>query len=412
MLQFKYQAKNSRGEIVHGTLRAESEGDAYQELSRQGFFPMAIEVFRDRDSQSKEKKSFFKLPQSWLSKRVSPRELASFFDHFAILLTSGFPVLRCLELIKRQTKNIVLQNALDQISKDIQGGMKLSESLANFPTIFPSTVPGAVQAGEASGKLDEVFLALTKTFEAEAELRSKVTATLVYPAFVTVFGIFTVFFVMTFIVPKLMVFFETWEHPLPLPTKILLGISILFKKGLGALLFILMAVGFFYWRKATRETKMSLIMRSFGSIGFIKSILFLSDFVPMTRTWSLLLKSGVPILESIRITETVVADPNLRKSLRQISAKVAQGSTLSECLYEAQIFPELAITFISVGEESGSLDVAFGRVAQYYERELDQKLKVITTLLEPILILVVGLGICFIVLSLLLPIFEINLMAQ
>ncbi len=408
---FRYQAKNNRGEIVHGTIQAESESHAYQQLFAQGHFPMAIELEKSRP-EKKEKPIFKKFRSTLPSTGVSARELAGIFDHFSVLLSSGFPVLKSLELIRKQVKNPVLANALDQISKDIQVGVKLSEAISNFPMIFPATVSGAVQAGEASGKLDFIFSELAKTFEAEAELRSKIVSTLVYPAFVTVFGLLTVFFVMTFIIPKLMVFFETWDHPLPLPTKILLWMSSLFTHGFGIILFAFLIAGYFFWRRLTREQKMSVVSRLTRRIPFMRSLLFLADFVPLARTWALLLKSGVPILESIRISETVVSDSNFRKALRQISKRVAEGSTLSECLLDARLFPELAVTFLSVGEETGSLDTAFERVAQFYEREMDQKLKVVTTLLEPILILVVGLGICFIVLSLLLPIFEINLLAQ
>ena len=356
--------------------------------------------------------SFSKFQAALSNRNVSARELAGIFDHLSVQLTAGFPILKSLELARKQARHPVLASALEQISKEIQVGTKLSDTIANFPLIFPATVSGAVHAGEASGKLDFVFAELAKSFEAEAELRSKIISVLVYPVFVSVFGVFTVVFVMTFIIPKLMIFFETWDHPLPLPTRVLLWSSSLFTHGLGFVLFVLLLIGYFFWRRQDRQQKISIAARSTRRIPFFRSLLFLADFVPLTRTWSLLLKSGVPLLESIRISENVVADLGLRKSLREISKHVAQGSTLSDSLSEAQIFPELAVTFISVGEESGSLDAAFARVAHYYEKELDQKLKIMTTLLEPVLILLVGLGICFIVLSLLLPIFEINLLAQ
>ena len=410
MQRFKYQAKNARGEIAHGTVQADSESHAYQQLTSQGFYPMSIS--EEKASESVSKKSPLVKSNFLKSKNVSVRELAGFFDHFAILLNSGFPVLKSLEMVGRQTKNPVLYNAIDQIAKDIQVGSKLSESMANFPTIFPPTVPGAVQAGEASGKLDFIFSELAKTFEAQAELRSKISAALVYPVFVSIFGLLTVFFVMTFIVPKLMIFFETWEAPLPLPTRILMGISTLFTHGFGFVLFGILIGLYVAWRRLSREKKIRLLASATQSIPFARSIFFLADFVPLSRTWALLLKSGVPLLEAIRVSESVVASPVIRKSLKEIASRITQGARLGEAMIDSNIFPELALSFLSVGEESGSLDQAFDRVAQFYEREMDQKLKVLTTLLEPILILLVGLGICFIVLSLLLPIFEINMIAQ
>ncbi len=408
---FKFEAKNSRGEIVRGKLEADTEGQAYQQLSTQGFFPMSLEILRPQ-SASKENRSFAGKLHSMRGHRVSVRELAGVFEHMSILLSSGFPVLKCLQMVEHELRNPLLANAVSQVIKDIQLGTKLSEAMSNFPTVFPPTVNGAVQAGEASGKLDEIFSELARAFEAEAELRGKIKAALIYPAFVSLFGLVTVFFVMTFIVPKLLIFFETWDHPLPLPTRILLGISSLFQKGLGVALAALIGIGIFAWRRLNREKRIALISNLTKAIPFIQSVLFLSDFVPLARTWSLLLKSGVPILESMRITESVVADLRLRRSLKRVSDQVVKGSSLTQSLREEKIFPALALSFLAVGEESGGLDTALQRIAQFYERELDQKLKFMTTLLEPILILLVGLGICFIVLSLLLPIFEINMLAQ
>lgn len=408
---FQFQAKNSRGEVVQGTLQAESEGHAYQQLSGQGYFPMLIEPAK-AGSESKQKRSFLQKFRAFSTHKVTSRELARAFDHLAILTRSGFPILKCIELVQKQVQNSVLINAFDQVAKEVQGGTKLSDAISNFPTIFPAVVVGAVQAGEASGKLDYVFSELSRSFESEADLRAKIGAALVYPTFVTLFGIFTVFFVLTFIVPKLIVFFQTWDHPLPLPTRILLGISSLLTHGLGVVLIFLLIAFLLVWRRLSREKKISILTSATKVVPFLQSIFFLVDFVPLARTWSLLLRSGVPILESMRIVESIVSNLNLRKSLKQVSDRMVQGSRLSESLFDAKIFPDLALSFVLVGEESGGLDVSFERIAQFYERELEQKLKVVTTLLEPILILVVGLGICFIVLSLLLPIFEINMLAQ
>ena len=409
---YRFEAKNNRGEVVQGTLQAESESSVYQQLSGQGYYPLSISVVREKTTQKKKSSLANLIPASSQKKRVSPRELATFFDHLSLLLASGFPLLRSVDLTRRQVRNSTLANALEQISRDIQVGTKLSESLVNFPLIFPPAVSGAVQAGEATGKLDFIFQELAKAYEAEAELRAKITQALVYPGFVISFGILTVAFILTFIIPKLMVFFETWEHELPLPTRILLGASHLFSHGaglgiLGGLLALAVLMG-----RMERARRFALIAGAVRKLPLFNSLLFLGDFVPLVRTWSLMLKSGVPLLEALRIAENVVADPVMRTALRQASAQVNQGSTLTDALSETRLFPELALNFISVGEESGNLGQVCERVSVFYERELDQKLRVFTTLLEPVLILAVGLGIGFIVLSMLLPIFEINLMAQ
>ncbi len=411
--RYQFEAKNSRGEVVRGTLEAESEAAVYQKLTSQGFFPLSIQADTKKSAPQKAPSLFKAKRFEWKTgKKVSARDLANIFDHLSLLLVSGFPLLKSLQLVKKQVRHPTLTAALDHMAADIQSGIKLSEAVANFPNIFPPTVSGAVQAGEASGKLDVVFAELSKSFEAEAELRAKITQALAYPLFVMLFGVVTVILIMTFIIPKLMVFFETWEHPLPLPTRILLSLSQLFTNGLGFAALGVLIAAILAWNRMGRQAKQALVASIVKKVPTFNSLFFLADFVPLARTWSLLLKSGVSLIDSIKITEQVVMDPALRASLKQVAMQVSQGSTLSSSIDETRMFPELVTSFLTVGEESGNLDKIFERIAVFYERELDRKLRLGTTLLEPVLILVIGLGIGFIVLSLLLPIFEINLLAQ
>jgi len=409
---YQFEAKNNHGEIVRGTLQAESESAVYQKLTSQGYFPLSIHA-ETKKAESKKAPLLFKAKSfNWHRKKVSPRELANIFDYLSLLLVSGFPLLKSLQLVKRQVRHPVLSAALDNIAADIQSGVKLSEAISNFQNIFPPAVSGAIQAGEASGKLEIVFSELGKSFEFEAELRAKVGQALAYPLFVMFFGVVTVILILTFIIPKLMVFFETWEHPLPLPTRILLVSSQLFTHGIGFAALGGIVLGIVAWNRLSLLRKQAIISSIVKKIPGANELFFLSDFVPLARTWALLLKSGVPLIDSIKIVEQVVVDPNIRASLKQVTMQVSQGSTLSSSIEDTHMFPELVTNFLTVGEESGNLDKIFERIAIFYERELDRKLRFVTTLLEPVLILVIGLGIGFIVLSLLLPIFEINLLAQ
>lgn len=409
---YQFEAKNNRGEVVRGTLEADSEASVYQQLADKGYFPLFIQAATKKSAPTTVPTLLKTKKIDWRSRKVSPRDLGNIFDHLSLLLISGFPLLKSLHLVKRQVRNPTLSAALDHISADIQSGIKLSEAIANFPNVFPPTVSGAVQAGEASGKLDIVFAELAKSFEAEAELRGKIGQAMAYPIFVLIFGIVTVILIMTFIIPKLMIFFETWEHPLPLPTRILLTASQFFTHGFGLIALAVLAVGIVLWGRLHRVAKQALIASIVKKIPAANSLYFLFDFVPLARTWSLLLKSGVSLIDSIKIADQVVMDPALRSALKQVATQVSQGSTLSSAIEETGMFPELLTSFLTVGEESGNLDKIFDRIALFYERELDRKLRLGTTLLEPVLILTIGLGIGFIVLSLLLPIFEINLLVQ
>lgn len=343
---------------------------------------------------------------------VPPQALADFFDHLSILLASGIPLLQALEFIKRTTKNKKLLPAIEGISSSISAGAHLSEALAQFPAVFDHVVLGMIKAAEASGHLEKICQELTRSFTQRAELRSRITQALAYPTLVAIAGIVTVCVLIVFVVPKLAAVFELWDAPLPLITRILLGFSSFMAHGgfIGVIgfIFVFIIVLSFLNPKLKRRMSFVLITRT----PFLNDLFFLRDFVHLTRTWGMLLKSGVPLIAAIRSSKDVLWNLEIRKVMNVLQEKVLRGSRFEEIIQDVPWFPELAKSFLAIGATSGTLDESFEKIANFYERELDRKLKLMSTLLEPLLILAIGLVVGFLVISLLLPIFDMSLVVQ
>lgn len=343
------------------------------------------------------------------SARVPPQALADFFDHLATLLASGISLLTALDFVRGATRNKRLAQSIEAISAKIRSGSQFSEALAEEPDVFDRVICGMVKAAEASGQLEAILKELAQSFAKQAEMRDRFLQAMAYPLFVAFFGVVTVCVLLVFVVPKLTAIFDLWDTPLPFVTRILLGISRFLTHG-GFLVLIGAAVGTMLFlasigQERRRQGSVAVLSRT----PFLNRLLFLTDFVRLTRTWGMLLRSGVPLIEAIRSSEDVLLAPKLKAALGQVREKTTRGSSLQDTIREEAWMPELAKSFLSVGEETGTLDQSFDKIANFYERELDRRLKLLSTFLEPLLILAIGLVVGFLVISLLLPIFEMSL---
>ena len=347
-----------------------------------------------------------------LGRSVSQQALADFFDHLSILLASGIPLLQALELIKKATKNHTLSQATEDCLSAVRSGARFSDALALHPRIFNHVVLGMIKAAEASGSLEIVCRELNRSFTQSAELKNRLVQALAYPAIIAVAGIATVCILVVFVVPKLAAVFELWDAPLPLVTQLLLGLSSFMSRGGFVVLigFVLLLVILMRFARPQLGRQMGRVLIT--RTPFLKDLFFLIDFVHLTRTWGMLLRSGVPIIGAVRSARDVLWNLDLKSALNDLEEKVLRGVHFEEAIRDIQWFPELAKSFLSIGATSGTLDQSFDKVAFYYERELDRKLKLAATLLEPLLILAIGLIVGSLVISLLLPIFEMSLMVR
>lgn len=409
MPQFSYRAKKGPKEVVEGVLEAESRYAAISRLTSMDLFPIKVEEKGHMD----EKKGALpiSLPSS-TGGRIGSKELAVFERQLADLIDAGLPLLRALEVLQEQTEHRAMKGMLSGLIEDVRSGKPLSEGMSRFSKVFNSMTVSMVHAGEIGGILNTVLSRLADFAEKDQEMRSKIRSAMAYPIFLCLMGVLTIVVLMVFVIPKLMPVFEDIGQGLPLPTAILLGVSS-FLRGYW---WILVGVGvlggvLFRRRLQTKEGRksfdqMRMTLPLFGPL--VKK----SEIARFSRTLSALLGNGVPVLQSLRITSDGVGNVILRDELRKVFEEISRGQQLGDCMKKSPLFPPFVVNMIVVGEQGGTLERALDKVADAYEREVDRAVKMMTSLLEPAMILVMGSLVGFIVMAMLLPIFSINLAAQ
>ena len=405
MPMYKYRAKKGPLEVIDGTLEAASEKEAVERVSQLGLLPLRVE--ESARLAEAEKKSVLVEP---LGGKIRAREITIFSRQLASLLRSGVPILSSLNIIAEQSDNTRLKTVLRTVSNSVKDGSTFSSSLSQYPNVFSSLYVAMVRTGENSGVLSEVLLRIAEHRAKQEETLSRFRMALAYPILMIVVGIGTIVFMLTYVMPRLMNIFINLGQNLPLPTRIMIGVSRALSNwwlwvGLG--LFIVVAR-----RQAKTEAAKVVVGRLSLRVPLFGSFVLKNELSRFCRTLELLLKSGIPILKSIEVAVPVVNNEVIRSKLRDSHKELEQGGSFGKSLKASKVFPLFMTNLLIVGEESGRLTEALAEVAATYERDTDETIKVMTNLLEPLLILVMGLIVGFIVVAMLLPIFEINMMAR
>ena len=406
MRNFIYKAKDSRKEMITGTLEAETEQEALAKLSQMGYFPLSIE----REQASSEGQSeplslgFFN--------RIRRRDMTLFTRQLADLLESGLPLMRALDVLWEQTENRRLQEVLAGLVSQVREGKSFSEALALYPKIFSHLYVNMVKAGEVGGMLSEVLARLAEFGEKEEELRAKVHAAMAYPLLILFVGMVTVAVLLIFVVPKLVSLFHDVGQILPLPTRILIEVS----QGLVNYWWVLLSVvalSVFLLRRGRLSQRIRLTIDGvklrlpvWGSL--IKKV----EIASFARSLATLLSHGAPILQAMQVVILATENELLKGEFKRIGEQLKGGTTLSQEIRRGRLFPPLVTNMVAVGEEAGTLDRSLLKIADTYEREADRAMKLMTSLVEPVMILVMGSIVGFIVISMLMPIFEIDLLAR
>jgi len=399
MPAYTYRARDRQGELLSATIEAENELSAAISLRALGYSVIAIE----KEAQIKARFSDF-----WQRIRKTHHyELIFFSRQLASLLKSGIAITVALSSIAEQTKNKLLKETLSAVLKDIQAGTSFSEALAKHPDIFSDLFVSMVKVGETAGMLDEVLDRVAQLSMQEMEVKTRIKSAMTYPIILVTVAIIIVSFLLINIIPKFVVVFETYEAKLPLATQILLGVSFLLRR-LYFLFIAAVGIFIFWFRKYIRTEKgrykvdfYLLRLPFFGQL-YLKLIV-----ARFSRTLGALVKSGVPILEALHVTEKTVRNSVISRVIDNIHSAISEGQPLAEPFKASGVFPATVIQMVSLGEKSGKLNQMLIEVAQFYDREVDYTIKNITTALEPLLLLGMGLMVAFIALSVLLPIFNL-----
>lgn len=407
MTIYKYSAKKDPQNTVEGRIEAASEKEAVEKISLLGYTPIEIE----QESQAREL-SIGHLLKTAL--RLRSREITIFSRQLASLLKSGVPILKSLNIISEQSENHSFKGILKNIYKEIEDGATFSSVLAQYPAIFSPLYIAMIRAGEDSGALPEVLLKIADYRAKQEDMVSRMRMAMAYPILMACVGIGTVIFMLSFVMPRLMGLYKDMQQTLPLPTKILLSIS----RGLQQwwvwiylfliLFFILLIINRYLRTKAGRIA-FSLFQLHIPVIG---TLVLKAELARFSRTLELLLRSGIPIIKAITITIPVLGNELIKNQFYTSFKDLEQGGSLGRSLKNSKLIPLFMSNLIIVGEESGKLDQALTELAGSYERDTDEAIRIMGSLLEPLMILGMGLIVGFIVVAMLLPIFEINVMVR
>ena len=406
MPTYHYKAKKG-AEAVEGRIEADSEKAAVEKLSLSGYLPIRVELeISDTKDSAKPVRTLIKSKG-----RVQSKEITLFSRQLASLLKSGVPILKALDIILEQSENPYLKYVLGNIHKEIKEGATFSSAFKNYPKIFPAIYIAIIHSGEDSGSLPDALLRIAEYRAKQEEIISRVRMALAYPVLMALVGSGTIIFMLTFVMPRLLRLFSNMGQSLPLPTRVLMALS----SGLLQWwwLIILSLIGLVLFVRSQLKTEAGKMAWSALELKlplFGKFILK-AELSRFSRTLELLIKNGITILRAIDVAIPVLNNEIIKKQLRLSYKDMEQGGSFGGSLKKSGLFPAFMSNLIIVGEESGRLEGALSEVASSYERDTDERIKTMANLLEPLMILGMGLVVGFIVVAMLLPIFEINVMS-
>jgi len=402
---YEYQALDKKGKNIKGIIDAESELQVRSKLRSSGKYPVSIKVSRGRSGITGRKSDtigFFE--------RVRSDEINVMTRQLATLLGADIPLIQALTSLVDQTGNTALKKVIAQIRESVNEGHTLTQALGEHSKLFPSVYVNMVRAGEASGSLDVVLEKLADFGEKQEVLKGRLRAALIYPIFMAFIGTGILFILITYIVPNITQVFSEMDKVLPLPTLFLIGLSEFLKSyWWGVLIVCCLAIFGLRWivQNPYGRSIWDLAKLKSPVIGKVIQKVILARFA---STLGSLLGSGVGLMTSMKIVHTLVDNVHVSAVIDEAMVQIQKGQNMADSLSSSVWFPPMFVQMIAVGEQSGSLEGMLQKVAKAYEREVEVSIVGMTSLIEPIMIVAMGAAVGFVVLSILLPIFEMNQM--
>lgn len=395
MITFKYKVMNKEGEKIEGKYEANSENEVMEFLSDNGYYPLKIEEISSGVNMEFN-----------FSRKVKLKDLAVFCRQFYTMLTAGVPIIRCLEILSVQIENNKLRKATREVSEEVEKGGILSEAMKKHKDVFPELLVSLVASGEASGNLDAIMLRMSTHYEKDSKINSKVKSAFIYPIVLGFASVGAVIFILVYVMPTFIAIFNQTGTVLPWSTRLLLGISdgikndwlfiIIFMVIIVAALKIFLKTnkGLLIW--GTLKLKLPILKK-------LNRMIVISRF---TRTLSTLIVSGLTLVESLEIVSTVVGNRAAENALLKIRDDVVRGESLNSSMRQSDMFTEMLYAMVQIGEETGMLDDILNKTADFYDDELEAVIQASVALLEPVLIIIMGIVIGFLVGSIMLPMFD------
>ena len=397
---YLYKVRDKQGKVLEGSLEADSTTLVANKLRQMGYVPLAIDKKNTAGLQRELSIPFFK-PKAKL------KDIAIFSRQFATMINSGLSLLRSLYILEEQTDNKYLAGVLRDVRQDVEKGTSLSQALSRHPKTFNRLYVAMVRAGETGGVLDSVLLQLADTIEKQVALRSKIKSAMTYPVAVLSLVILIVTAMLLFIVPTFKALYKDLGGTLPLPTRLLIGVSSGLTKFLPIVIIVDVAMVMGFKRWIATEKGRGIWDRVKLRIPLFGKLVHKTAVTRFARTLSSLLRAGVPILEALEITSETVGNHVFELAVKDAQEGVKTGEPLAKRLGDHHIFPPMVIQMTAVGEETGAVDTMLDKIADFYDQEIESMVASLTSLLEPLLITVLGGAVGSMVISLYMPMFNI-----
>jgi type IV pilus assembly protein PilC len=392
---FQWSGKTPKGTIEKGELTANSRDEVLAYLRKQKIVPTVV---------TQKKKAAFSFGQG----RVKDKDIVVFTRQFATMIDAGLPLVQALEILAKQTENKTLAGVIEQVKIDVEGGSTYADALKKHPKVFSELYSNMVAAGESGGILDTILNRLAGYIEKSMKLKSKVKGAMIYPAVIVTVAILVIWVIMVKVVPTFATMFARMGGVLPLPTRIIIVISN-FLSGPGGLLVAGFIIGMVIFivlvRRSDKGKKVTdTILLKLPIFGMLLRKVAVSKF---TRTLGTLIGSGVPILEGLDITAKTSGNKVVEEEVYAVRQGVSEGKTIAEPLSESKVFPPMVTQMISVGESTGAIDTMLNKISDFYDDEVDQAVNNLTALMEPVIMVFLGVTVGFIVVAMYMPIFKL-----
>ncbi len=398
MNRYNYKAKDKAGRLVTGEVEASSVADAARLVRGKGLFVISVS-------------GKFESPLSIIKKireRITPGDVATFTRQLSTMINAGLPITEALLILRSQSKGSI-QKVVAQILADVEAGESLSDSMKKHPKVFSKTYIALVKSGEVGGVMDQVLLRLADTLEKQQEFSGKVKGALIYPAIIIVGMLIVSLIMMIFVIPRLTTLYSEFNAKLPLPTRVLIGLSnflitywFLFLAAIGVGLYIFNL----YRATPAGKRKIDELLFKIPIFGDLQRQIILTE---LTRTLSLMVGAGVPILEALNITSEVVSNTLISDALKDSSRQVEKGFPIAfSFARHPEAFPFILSQMVAVGEETGKMDEVLTKISHIFEVESDERVKGLTAAIEPLVMVLLGLGVGFLVIAVILPIYNLT----
>ncbi len=402
---FDYQALDAKGKSITGIIDADGAQAARQKIRAMGSYPVSVKEVTEAAGGKEGGRG---VSLGGLFNRVTPAQVCLWTRQLATLTGAGFPLVSALTTLVSQSKTQGFTKIVARIKDSIVEGNSFASALSLYPSVFSQIYINMVRAGETSGTLEIVLLRLADIMEKQQELKSRIQTAMAYPIIMTLVGVLVLIILMTYVIPNITTIFEDMNQALPAPTRFLIGASA-FIRGywwLLVILFIAAVVALKMFRKTERGLLMTdrLMLRLPVMGGLMRK----SAVARFTRTLASLLENGITMLPSLEIVRNITGNVVIANLIEKSSQEVEKGQGLGASLAAGEVFPDLAVQMIQVGEQSGELEAMLYKVADVFENDVESSVTTMMSMLEPVMILVMAVVVMFIVLSIVLPIFEMN----